>query len=64
MGCSWVERVLAHVDGDSAFVCVFEGNVLFVRNGSALVVVEFDHVDMTEEADRGWGFGVGDTLVG
>ena len=52
------------MDGDSAFVCVFEGNVLFVRNGSALVVVEFDHVDMTEEADRGWGFGVGDTLVG
>ena len=43
------------MNGDSAFVRVFHGNVLVVGNCSALVVVELDHVDVAEETDWGWG---------
>ena len=43
------------MDGDGAFVGVLHRDVLFVGYQGALVVMELDHVDMTEEADGGWG---------
>ena len=42
------------MDGDGTFVRVFHGDVLFAGDEGALVVMELDHVDMTEEADWCW----------